>query len=275
MPGGPKDSTRTRVVPVFNELLRRNGAETEWINKLLSLASDTTASLDRPKLGVLHEHRWGELEKKLAPPLPLLEWLLVNADVTPLGDNFKRDDTTELRRKLLIEKCETTKSKAKSFLHQNSSHQKQWYCFEGESQPDVYLETDNTIIVIEGKRTEASITVGTKWMRCRHQMIRHLDCVYDIKNGKRVFGIFIVEGDGGADSTAVPERWRAAANSTKNDANVFNSLPHRNPKERSEIVSSYLGITTWQIVCDAFKIPWTSLPDTIDTKHNLEMDSLE
>ncbi len=41
-------------------------------------------------------------------------------------------------------------------------------------------------------------------MPCRHQMIRHLDCVYDNRKSKDVFGIFIVEGAEGVDPRALP-----------------------------------------------------------------------
>ena len=41
---------------------------------------------------------------------------------------------------------------------------KSWHLFEGETRPDVYIETPDLLVVIEGKRTEGGPTTSTKWI---------------------------------------------------------------------------------------------------------------
>jgi len=117
--------------------------------------------------------------------------------------------------------------------------------------------------VIEGKRTEPFPTLSTKWMPVRHQMLRHLDCAWEIRGKKEVYGFFIVEGDGEADAYDVPQRWIEASKDTISDKALKGSLPHRNPDEIEKITKCFLGITTWQAVCGEFGIDWKSLPDAV------------
>jgi len=115
------------------------------------------------------------------------------------------------------------------------------------------------IVVIEGKRTEPIATKTTKWMRVRHQMLRHIDCSWEIRGLKKVCGFFIVEGDGGADAYDVPERWIEASQNTISEDALNGSLRHRKPNEISDIARCFLGVTTWQRVCSEFKIDWELL----------------
>jgi hypothetical protein len=128
------------------------------------------------------------------------------------------------------------------------------------SQPDVYLKTTEIMIVIEGKRTERGPTFKTKWMRGRDQMIRHIDCAWEIRGNRKVFGFFIVEGDGDADALAVPPKWTSAAHTIITDESLMMSLPHRTEEERAEIKNCFLGVATWQKVCSSMQIRWDELP---------------
>ena len=125
-----------------------------------------------------------------------------------------------------------------------------WHVFEGPTRPDVFIETDRYIIVVEGKRAEHSNTTSTKWMQCRHQMLRHIDCAWEIRGQKDVFGFFIVES---ADGSKVPEQWNSFAKSTTSEASVKLSLPHRGFEESLHISRAFIGVTTWQTVCDEFR----------------------
>jgi hypothetical protein len=138
---------------------------------------------------------------------------------------------------------------------------------EGPSQPDVYLETENAIIVIEGKRTESGPTRVTDWMEPRDQMLRHLDCGYSYRRGKTVFGLLVVEGDGGATATTVPSPWWDAAGETVTPAMLSASLPHRLESERVAIAESFLGVTTWQAICADLGIDYAALPDKCAPSH--------
>jgi hypothetical protein len=139
-----------------------------------------------------------------------------------------------------------------------------WHAFEGQTQPDVFIETDDLLVVIEGKRTEREPTTSTKWMNERHQMLRHLDCAQEMRGGKCLLGFFIVEGDDA--STEVPAKWLTFAEDTTSPEAVSSSLPHRGPEEQREISSAFVGMTTWQRVCEEFHdlgLDWKLLPDRI------------
>jgi hypothetical protein len=123
-----------------------------------------------------------------------------------------------------------------------------WFVFEGPTSVDCYLETDRIVVVIEGKRTESGPTTSTDWMPTRHQLLRNLDAALDIARGRRVVGLFIVEGD---DSGDVPEVWRASTDATISEEALDASLPHRNRDERATIRDGYLGATTWQRGCES------------------------
>jgi hypothetical protein len=137
-----------------------------------------------------------------------------------------------------------------------------WYVLEGQSQPDVYLETPELLVVIEGKRTESGPTTDTTWMPVRHQMLRHLDGAWETRGNRKLVGFFIVEGAGGPDDMAVPQRWQIAAQETVAPSAIAGSLPHRSPEERHAIAAAFLGVTTWQRVCGAIGLSYAGLPDT-------------
>ena len=140
-----------------------------------------------------------------------------------------------------------------------------WYVLEGPSQPDVYLDSAEVVIVVEGKRTETAPTTSTAWMRVRHQMLRHLDSVWDHLEGRRLYGLYIVEGESGTGSIQPPSTWHEAVESTISHEVLRGSLPHRTPDERSQIAAALLGVTTWQAICDEFQIPRDVLiPEVFD-----------
>lgn len=67
-----------------------------------------------------------------------------------------------------------------------------WYLFEGFTNPDIFIEGDDYVIVCEGKWTEPHITTTTKYLSSkgeyRNQMIRHIQGALNYTN-KKVFFI--------------------------------------------------------------------------------------
>jgi hypothetical protein len=140
-----------------------------------------------------------------------------------------------------------------------------WYVLEGPSQPDVYLATGEVIVIIEAKRTETGPTTSTKWMRVRHQMLRHLDAAWDIRGERRVYGLFVVEAEGETD--VAPEAWRQAVDETVSPAILERSLPHRSEEVRSAIAGAVLGLVTWQTLCSRLGVPHEVLiPEVMDLR---------
>jgi hypothetical protein len=174
------------------------------------------------------------------------------------------ESVTRQKREKLVARDAATIAEALRLLEiraRTSARAKAWYVLEGKSAPDVYFETTNALTVIEGKRTERKATGQTTWMPKRSQMLRHMDAAWEIRGAKRVLGLMIVEGDGGADAVTVSHHWANEARQQVLDKTLIDSLPHRSVEERRQIAAGFLGVTTWQRVCAAFAITWPPVDD--------------
>jgi nitrogen regulatory protein PII-like uncharacterized protein len=180
--------------------------------------------------GTIRSCGWDPEEQKLAPPRALL-------------DHLRREPQSVRAREF-------------ADLHPERVAD---YVFEGRTSVDAFVATERIVVVIEGKRTEAGPTTSTKWMEERHQILRNIDSAWEIRAGREVFGFFIVEGKG----LEVPAKWKAFAKDSISEAAVVKSLPHRNEYERAAILRSFLGVTTWQHVCERFAIPFKELPNEL------------
>jgi hypothetical protein len=76
-----------------------------------------------------------------------------------------------------------------------------------------------------------------------------------------VFGLMLVEGDGDSTPTEVPRRWQECVAQAKVDPVLRESLPHRPAEQRQQIADAFIGVATWQKVCEEFSIDENSLPD--------------
>lgn len=251
-----RDSTKTRVAPVFDALRGQDKTGEKWLAGLLTLPQ-----LGKPidpsqvsGMGALEEACWDassrkRREKKLAPPISLLSWLVRHLREAHPQDITGDADKARRRRKLQ-EGDPATVAKALDRLR-SSPGSRGWHVLEGRSSPDVYLTTPRAVVVIEGKRTEAKPTTHTSFMKGRHQMLRHMDAAYEIAGNRAVLGFFIVEG---GEAGEVPPVWRDAAEQTLSPEAIDGSLPHRPQAERDAIVGGFLGVTTWEQVCTRFGI---------------------
>lgn len=259
---GKHDSSRTRVAPVFDRLRAIDPTGRTWLPKLLALP--TLDGRERPAVPAsvtpLVEACWWPRERKLPAPVSLLEHLIreaprfaASSGSAPRGQPPKRaalfggDAAARAEAIDLIAKGRRIRG---------------WHVLEGPSQPDVFLATDEIVVVIEGKRTEAERTKNTEWMPVRDQMLRHLDAAWEVRNGRQLFGFMIVEG-GGEEADA---KWQAQALEIIPPEVLAGSLPHRSDEERQQIARAFLGITTWQKVCAALEVSWTvAIPEVVAT----------
>jgi len=198
----------------------------------------------------------GKREFALASPVSLLSWLIRHPRMPVSGTLSENPEKRRKRQEWADNSPERLKEALR--LLRNNPTGEDWFLFEGPSQPDVYLETRNLIVVIEGKRTEPKPTTGTKWMPDRQQMLRHLDCAWEVKGQKQIIGFFIVEGLG--ESMDVPATWINFSRETISTRAVATSLPHRGPEEQAGIAAAFCGVTTWQRVCSEFDIEWRNMP---------------
>jgi hypothetical protein len=206
---GRQDSTKTRVEPVFDELLARDETGNTWLSELVTLPARPGVVAPVVPPAPLTRWGWGDEEVGLPAPRSLLAWLVRNAALVNEEAHRNTSKSTREERDLLLEHDAATLDKALRLLSREPVSARGWYVLEGVTRPDVYLESEKVIVVIEGKRTESGPTTDTTWMRIRHQMLRHLDCAWECRKGRDVFGFFIVEGDGGGSAVAVPPLWQA------------------------------------------------------------------
>lgn len=260
---GRYDSSLTRVVPVFNTLLSRDRSGASWLGPLLNLGSRRTLQgleLDPGSLLSEHPACWGTNEKRLAPPVSLLRWLVQNVSAPAHERLWGSPDVMEKRRKLAARDTATV-AEALALLEQ-PLRDRAWYVLEGRSRPDVFLETESLIVVIEGKRTERAATEVTTWMPRRSQMLRHMDAAWEIRGAKRILGLMIVEGDA-PNPTEPNSYWLAEANRQIDADSLRESLPHRSSEVRQQLASGFIGVTTWQAVCQALAIQWPPFQDAV------------
>ena len=251
---GEYDSSRTRVTPIFTRLLCDDPTGKSWIPTLLGLPESGSRTPAIPPAAELAEARWWPSEKRLAPPPSLLRWLVRNVKAPRRESDWGTGETREKRTALVRHEPEAIEEALRRLSRpRDEVAEKDWAVLEGPSQPDVFLATQDTVIVAEGKRTESGPTIGTTWFPERHQMLRHLDAAWEMRGGRRLFGFFIVEALPG--TIEVPKDWVRFAAETNSTAVLDASLPHRTAEERQRIGESFLGVTTWQAVCSVFHIP--------------------
>jgi hypothetical protein len=232
---------------------------------LLDLANSRNLRRGEAGASPLGVARWWPKERRLPAPNSLLEWLVRNA-ATPAHPSAWGRRAVETKRRRLVDRDVVTLEEALRSIERGPSG-RAWYVLEGPSQPDVYLATDDVIVLIEGKRTEEGPVTSTHWMPVRHQMLRHLDAVWDIREERRVYGIFIVEAEPGSPDRKPSADWQFAVEATVSPEALERSLPHRTPEVRAAISDSLLGVTTWQAVCARFEIPTDVLiPEVVDLR---------
>lgn len=267
---GKYNSSLTRVVPVFSNLLKRDITGRSWLRHLLTLFEHGHPHCQTAlePTSAIQEWNFGKHEKKLIAPRKLLSWLVEHADSDWMNRTLSRHNRlhslTMAYRKKLAQKDPATIQEAINELHKSTLSQSAWFILEGPSQPDLFLITPDLILVLEGKRTESGPTLSTDYMPIRPQMLRHLDAAWEVRDGRKVLGGLIVEGQV-PNPLHIPEHWQMAAHETIKPQVLNDALPHRSTAEKQEIAGAFLGVTTWQKICQTLNLDFSSLPDIIDS----------
>ena len=271
---GERNSSITRVRPVFRQLFQKDRSGQKWLPVLLRLASrklpyaeglaaNTGELLD--DLFVKRKHPERELgkelelescfEKSLPPPERFLEWLIRNPHLMKkpegwwkglsVGSKRRRRDLFEengpeafdrIQKEALdeLERVGASKSKSK------------WWAFEGFTEVDCYLETERLIILIEGKRTDV-LSPATQWYPKRNQLARNLEVAEAAAEGREFAVIVASEEQPGLDSRKALE----------------DGLPHCGEAEREVFAGHYLGHILWKDLCRETGLDYASLPDKV------------
>lgn len=234
---GVYNSSRTRVFPAFSILKDRLLDFFEFVNftqrkrKRLDLSD-----VDWCRASVSFADINGVGERVLQPPRDLLYWMVLNAgrdNRVYMPDMKGLSHETVEKRHLLFAGDENIRMAALEVLSQGcrlGCRAGSWAILEGGSRPDVLIETNKFVFVVEGKRTEGHATDETSYFKGRDQLLRHMDAALDICNGRRVYGITIYE-------EGLP---------FKKGGFSEESIPHRGRSFRNLLESGYLAPVTWQ-----------------------------
>lgn len=262
---GTRNSSKTRVVPIFDALFGSDPTGATWLDGLLHLASrsDSRVFDSSPHLLIEHHRRtWGVDERALPAPLALLEHLVRSITVQQVAASGDSGFVLA-KRQALADGDSATIDEALRHLH-SGRRGRNWFVLEGPSRPDATLETATAVLVVEGKRTERGCTSTTKWMSNRSQLLRHMDAALESFPSKQIFGLLLVEGLERGDSSVPSEYWRRQSEGQYSEGTLAASLPHRTPDQRARLAQGILGVATWQAVCARNNIPWPPSNNTLN-----------
>ena len=274
---GEKDSSVTRVWPVFDCLFHQDPTGATWLARLLSLSSiqhDAVRNelgnpgcllaelarferaLPGPLKKLLGPGRAATLEPirnafevELPPPKEFLRWLLEHPEAMQWpAERGGRErifiGETQSNREALLAGNPATQAEALQALEREgvAVSQRAWWAFEGFTNVDCLLETEKLLLLVEGKRTEA-ISSSTEWFPRRNQVVRLLESARKRAAGKKNYAVLVCAEK----AVGIPDAaWRE-------------SLPHLAESERAELQAHFLGIVTWERIaselCDNMQLP--------------------
>lgn len=138
--------------------------------------------------------------------------------------------------------CEKAKSELEAKYDTLTAQDRPWYIFEGYTNPDIFIEGDDYVIVCEGKWTEPHITTTTTYLSSvgeyRYQMIRHIQGALNYTN-KNVYAFYIVDAECG---------YTEDLNKESFDRQLELETIQPEGIEKGKISNSFYGYTTWQAI---------------------------
>ena len=138
--------------------------------------------------------------------------------------------------------CEKAKSGLEAKYDTLTAQDRPWYIFEGYTNPDIFIEGDDYVIVCEGKWTEPHITTTTTYLSSvgeyRYQMIRHIQGALNYTN-KNVYAFYIVDAECG---------YTEDLNKESFDRQLELETIQPEGIEKGKISNSFYGYTTWQAI---------------------------
>lgn len=250
---GKNDSSKCRVAPMMRYMVENKSDLVRLLGVMDIDASITDLKDEDIYFGEKDDLTGEKGEKQLVPSCEylcrLIEELPENTFAIGKINNSQSSDTTKIRRKLIYDEKERKKAIKYIKNHYSSlpDDYKGAYYLEGSSKPDVFIETLDKVIVIEGKWTESMPTEVTTYCDNRNQMVRHIhDALNYVRRSgheKQVFGFYIV-----ADLFA--KEWEGEI-STLGFADKLLSQ-YGIEDEIDSIRAAYKGYITWERIVQMF-----------------------
>ena len=237
---GIYNSSFTRVKPLGDAIINNH----KLVNSLLSLVMpDNIFDFgDFDNSNVFYEDGQGEKALKPSPChlAAIIEKIIDDEEFRSYV--CKKDKSTKfnktLRNKLFNLDNETIELAKSEF--------KSWNTFETASYPDLFIENDKFIIVIEGKRTETDITRSTTYLPHRCQMARHIEnALYYCDNKKKFIGFYIIEDTCKYKDHCTREYFRNC---------LELETIQKNKVQKSAIANCFYSYTSWQEISNKLNI---------------------
>ncbi len=252
---GKRDSSRTRVQPVLTRLYESDASGMSWFQRLLRLGSNSDSIPPDFVPGPLS--RCPQFEFRASPPRQFLQFLLENpsrlsAPSHKLWEQWSK--TTVAKRRALLASDPAIQLEALVLLENACNLSKaEWWRLEGVTSVDCALFSQNTVVFLEGKRTELGPSCNITWWEGRNQVIRNLECLLQLASEagcSNAYMLVIVEEDLCAPGTDRDNQLQ----SVRDPEVVARSLPHLETPSRDALMRHYLGTTTWQEIVRAFAL---------------------
>ena len=236
---GINNSSETRVKPLGQAIIRDH----DQLNKVLELVNASPIGDFEDMNVYFTDDECGRKEKSLPATshhlLSILELIQNNSD---FRNSIRKKATTASKkeeRTLLFELDNDAFFKAREIVSNHiKGNQNRWAYFEGESRPDLFIENDKAIILVEGKRTESDTTGEVSYLENRSQMVRHIEnALYYSHYKKKVIAFYIIDGNCDYHNHCTKD---ALIEDLKNE-----TIRKSDEIEKS-IIGSFYGYTTWQ-----------------------------
>lgn len=243
------NSSHYRVCPLA-EIIKCNQSNFEKMIYTVSELPKTIKLLCPMDLG---KYFYGDNEKKLKPPKEHLIKL-----INHIASTGRKEDANSAERKSLYGQNGTAKMleakyqaiKSVDSVYNLDDLPKEWFIFEGNTCPDLFIEGEDYVLLCEGKWTEAHITTETTHLKTRrgeyrNQMVRHIQGALNYTD-KKIIAFYIVDENCGY----IEDLTKAAF-----DAQIKMETIELSNGDAAKISSSYYGYTTWQDLIRNNRLP--------------------
>lgn len=269
---GMYNSSITRVRPFFRALFEIDNTGISWLPELMRampLNNELTEKLsnlsNRISDECLQEREYNDeimcFEYSIPPSRGFLEWALNNFHLLtwPEKGNKKFGTDTQFRRECLLglhgdDLQETIKRIGIESLTNLgvSRSSRAWWAFEGYTEMDCLIETDDYLLGIEGKRTEF-VSSSTYWFKDRNQVVRNLEVLAEMAKERGKDYAFILLTENGVDPMT--------------QDHFIKSMPH-NRELADELLGHYLGCMSWQNACEVTHVSTNCLLEDVTSVQN-------
>jgi hypothetical protein len=255
---GIKNSSRTRVAPSFIAL-RGSILPTGYLDSLRCQDARTTA-LSTCRIRSACSSSWLGAVTAVAgtptrAPAGLLRYLIYSSPLCELPPDLgTRDPQKREKRRRLFAGDPAALADARRALCERGFVEHERCVFERRTSVDVYLETPELIVLVEGKERREGLQQRQSGCPCA---IRCCETSMTFGTTRGPSGSSRSSSWKAHRRTSLSPRlgWQCAVVETIAVDAPEGSLPHRSAVERGEIANAFAGATTWQKVCRTFEIP--------------------